>query len=90
MTANRIANRPMDEIVRAANPALIWSGLREYSGRRYAENAANRHAGYVQAERAAWVASITAATCAEVWLAWKCAITLNAAFRDLDTIRSRA
>lgn len=81
----KLGNRPMREIMPKANRALVKEVF-GWDGERYARNDANIRMGYVRAERAVWLTSVSANTTAELNFAWRIELTLAEAFRKLDEL----
>jgi len=87
----RMANRPLPEIqdkCSAAGRVLVTrANLPVFSNppaRRYAQNSANHACGYIEAERAVWLAALTAQTCAEIRFAWFSEMRVARAGRDVE------
>jgi hypothetical protein len=80
------SNRPLQEVVRQVPlkgrimveetfPA-IFLAQSLYGVPRYADNTANREAGYVAGEKAVWVAAMTASVPEELRFAWRLELRL--------------
>jgi hypothetical protein len=79
-TQRRLINRPLDEIKHIAGQrgrALVSEAFPSFPleypepASRYADNPANRQAGYVDGERAVWIAATTALLPLQLTFAWR-------------------